>query len=672
MAGRTSLVYGCHHHVLRLVSSLIAAASWSAPSLYAQGFVTTVAGNGATAYFGEGLVATSAGLQEPSGLAVDSSGNVFIADGGSRIRKVTIASSLINTVAGSTTGTPNLGFSGDGGPATSAAMSAMGIFQGVAVDAQNNFYFADINNNRIRKVDANGIISTFAGSGQLIGGSSGQATAVSLFNPHGVAVDAQGNVYIADTGHNKILKVSPSGEATTLAGTGVQGYSGDGGPAMAAQLALPRNVFVAGNGTVYISDYGNNRVRKIDGGGVITTVAGNGTVLFTGDGGPGPNAGVSGPMGLAVDAAGNLYIADNGHDRIRKVDAAGTITTAVGNGAFVDPFKDGDPPLETRIVAPKGIVIDAQGTLYFSDSGFNRVRKIGAAKPGKTITGSYTSLSFTVPVGSTAKPAQLVQIGSSSDALTFTASATSTGGPWLSVTATGTTTPTSIRITLNPAGLAAGVYDGTVTLTPAEPQDIPLNIFVTLTVTPATPAAGSPALSEGGVVNGASFAPFPNPIAAGAIVALFGTNLASGTTVADDDSFADDARWYASFDEWRGGSIDLCVHGADQCAGPLATGRQQDDQCARGVGEFALEYGCDEFLGGIARNFHAAGNDDGDSVACRWVPGVGGQSGESWRDSGPLCDGVGSRDEYSGFGCSGPGGSIIGSGDRERGGADRR
>ena len=211
---------------------------------------------------------------------------------------------------------------------------------------------------------------------------------------------------------------------------------------------------------------------------------------------------------------------------------AGTITTAVGNGAFVDPFKDGDPPLQTRIIAPKGIAIDAQGTLYFSDSGWNRVRKIGATKPGKTITGSFTSLSFTVPVGSTAKPTQLVQIGSSADALTFTPSATSTGGSWLSVTATATTTPTSIRITLNPAGLAAGVYDGTVTLAPAEPQDIPLNVFVTLTVTPAAPVAGAPALFEGGVVNGASFAPFPNPIAAGAIVALFGTNLAPDTVVA--------------------------------------------------------------------------------------------------------------------------------------------
>ena len=367
----------------QFLSLLIAAACWSAPPLSAQGFVTTVAGNGATAYFGEGSVATSAGLQGPSGLAVDPSGNVFIADGGSRIRAVAIASGLINTVAGSTTATPNLGFSGDGGPATSAAMLGIGIFQGVAVDAQNNFYFADIGNHRIRKVDANGIITTFAGSGQLIGGSSGQATTVALFDPHGVAVDGQGNVYIADTGHSRILKVSPSGEATSIAGTGVQGFSGDGGAATAAQLALPRNVFVDRNGTVYISDYGNNRVRKIDGAGVITTVAGNGTVLFTGDGGPGPNAGVSGPMGLAVDAAGNLYIADNGHDRIRKVDAAGTITTAVGNGAFVDPFKDGDPPAQTRIIAPKGIVIDAQGTLYFSDSGFNRVRKVAAAKPGQ-------------------------------------------------------------------------------------------------------------------------------------------------------------------------------------------------------------------------------------------------------------------------------------------------
>jgi uncharacterized protein (TIGR03437 family) len=504
---------------------LLATASWTAPPLCAQGFVTTVAGNGAPAYFGEGLVATSAGLQGPSGLAVDSAGNIFIADGGARIRKVTIASSLIHTVAGSA----SLGFSGDGGPATGAAMLGNGIFQGVAVDAQNNFYFADVLNNRVRKVDANGIITTFAGNGQVLGGSSGQATAISLFNPLGVAVDSQGNVYIADTAHSKILKVTPAGQATTIAGTGVQGFSGDGGAATAAQLAMPSNVFVAPNGAVYISDHGNNRVRKIDGAGIITTVAGNGNVLFSGDGGPGANAGISGPMGLAVDAAGNLYIADGGHDRIRKVDLAGIITTAVGNGAFVDPFKDGDPPTQTRIVAPKGIVIDAQGTLYFSDSGFNRVRKISTTKPARTITGTFTSLSFTLPVGATVKPSQLVQVGSSADVLTFTPSATSAGGSWLSVTATATTTPTSIRITLDPAGLAAGVYDGTVTLTPSEPQDIPLKVFVTLNITPAAPVAGAPAVAEGGVVNGASFAPFPNPIAAGAIVALFGTNFATDT-----------------------------------------------------------------------------------------------------------------------------------------------
>ncbi len=547
MARRVSFADGCRRrcvarvHALRFAracgfflpfSLLLAAISWTAPSLRAQGFVTTVAGNGATAYFGEGLVATSVGLQDPSGLAVDAAGNLYLADGGSRIRKITIASGVINTVAGSTSAAPNLGFSGDGGPATSAAMLGTGIFQGVAVDAQNNFYFADILNNRVRKVDANGIITTFAGSGQLLGDTNGQATTVPLFNPHGVAVDAQGNVYIADTGHSKVLKVSPAGQATTIAGTGVQGFSGDGGAASAAQLALPRNVFVAPNGTVYISDYGNNRVRKIDGAGVITTVAGNGDVQFTGDGGPGPNAGVSGPLGLALDAAGNLYIADNGHDRIRKVDTTGIITTAVGNSAFVDPFKDGNLATETRIIAPKGIAIDAQGTLYFSDSGFHRVRKVGATKPGKKITGSFSSLSFTVPVGSTTKPTQLVQIGSSSDALTFTPSATAAGGSWLSVTASATTTPTSIRITLDPTGLAAGVYDGTVKLTPAEPQDIALNVFVTLTVTPAAPIEGAPALLDGGVVNGASFAPFPNPIAAGAIVALFGSNLAADTVEA--------------------------------------------------------------------------------------------------------------------------------------------
>lgn len=320
---------------LQVLAALFFAVSLlSPPALLAQGFVSTVAGNGATAAFGENMQATSAGLAMPQGLAFDRDGNLLIADNGSRIRKVNFESGVINTVAGSTTGTPNLGFSGDGGPATSAAMLGQGIFQGVAADAQGNFYFADILNHRVRKVDANGIITTFAGTGAVFGESS-------LFNPHGVATDSQGNVYIADTSHSRVLKVTPSGVSATIAGTGVQGFSGDGGPATAAQLAQPCTVMVDKNGNVYIGDYGNNRVRKVNGAGIITTVAGNGSVLFTGDGGPGPSAGVSLPLGMAMDNAGNLYIADNGHDRIRKVDTAGIITTYVGSGEPVAGFEDG-------------------------------------------------------------------------------------------------------------------------------------------------------------------------------------------------------------------------------------------------------------------------------------------------------------------------------------------
>jgi uncharacterized protein (TIGR03437 family) len=511
---------------LQVLAALFFAVSLlSPPALLAQGFVSTVAGNGATAAFGENMQATSAGLAMPQGLAFDRDGNLLIADNGSRIREVNFESGVINTVAGSTTGTPNLGFSGDGGPATSAAMLGQGIFQGVAADAQGNFYFADILNHRVRKVDANGIITTFAGNGAVIGESS-------LFNPHGVATDSQGNVYIADTSHSRVLKVTPSGVSATIAGTGVQGFSGDGGPATAAQLAQPCTVMVDKNGNVYIGDYGNNRVRKVNGAGIITTVAGNGSVLFTGDGGPGPSAGVSLPLGMAMDNAGNLYIADNGHDRIRKVDTAGIITTYVGSGEPVAGFEDGKEATKTRLFAPKDVVIDANGDLYFSDSGFNRVRKVSSTRPGKSLTGTFTSLSFNAAAGQVASPQQLVLIGSSSTPLSFTTSVTASGA-WLTATPGNGTTPVNVRVVANPAGLAAGVYDGTVKLTPTEPQDIPLTVFVTLTVNPPAPVAGTPALPLGSVVNGASFAPFPNAIAAGAIVALFGRNLAAATVQAE-------------------------------------------------------------------------------------------------------------------------------------------
>ena len=264
--------------------------------------------------------------QGPRGVAVDAAGNVYIVDTlNVRIRKVDTAG-VITTFAG--TGAP--GDTGDTGQATAAQVNAP---FGIAVDGAGNVYIADTFNHRIRKVDTAGVITTFAGTGAAGDtGDTGQATAAELNLPFDVDVDAAGNVYIADTGNSRIRKVDTAGVITTFAGTGVATFGGDSGQATAAQLNGPTGVAAGPAGNVYIADSGNDRVRKVDAGGVITTVAGTGVPGFSGDTGQATAAQLDEPSGVAVDAAGNVYIADFNNSRVRKVNAAGVITTLAGTG----------------------------------------------------------------------------------------------------------------------------------------------------------------------------------------------------------------------------------------------------------------------------------------------------------------------------------------------------
>ncbi len=349
----------------------------------AAGVITTVAGTGVGGFGGDGGPAVAAQLYNPSGVAVDAAGNLYIADRTNhRVRKVD-AAGIITTVAG--TGVAD--FSGDGGPAVAAQLYNP---SGVAVDAAGNLYIADTLNDAIRKVDAAGVISTVAGTGYGYSGDGGPAIAARLYDPIDVAVDAAGNLYIADRLNRRVRKVDAAGIITTVAGTGVGGYSGDGGPAVAARLSLFSSVAVDAAGNLYIVDTNNRRIRKVDAAGVITTVAGSGGVGYGGDGGPATAARLNDPVDVAVDAAGNLYIADRLNHRVRKVNAAdGVIVTAAGTGAA--GFGDGGPATAARLVFPTRVAVDGAGNLYIADTGNHRVRKVNAAGVIATVAGTGES-----------------------------------------------------------------------------------------------------------------------------------------------------------------------------------------------------------------------------------------------------------------------------------------
>ena len=341
---------------------------------------------GHTLYLGDGskrsadgqnfdvIQTTKTGLSSPEGMTRTAAGAMLIADGAAQVVKRVEPDGTTTIIAGTLN---SAGFSGDGGAATDARFDHPAD---VAVGPDGAIYVADQGNNRIRRISG-GKIATVAGTGDGgYEGDGGAALQARLDEPTDVAVDAGGAVLAIDRGNNAIRRIGPDGVITTLAGTGVPGFEGDGGLAAKAKLRNPRDLVVNGDGSVFVADSGNHRVRRIDPDGTIRTVAGDGQTTFGGDGGPATAAHLDTPSAIAPMRDGGLLIADSGHARLRKVESDGTMTTIAGNGDQ-GTRGDGGPAGQARLQFPSAIVLGADDTIYFSDETAGRVRSVAPALP---------------------------------------------------------------------------------------------------------------------------------------------------------------------------------------------------------------------------------------------------------------------------------------------------
>jgi uncharacterized protein (TIGR03437 family) len=489
-----------------------------------QGIITTVVGTGKPGFAGDGGPAARAELAMATGyeeleeyahLAFDAQGNLYIPDQfNNRVRRVD-RNGIITSVAGA----GDYGFRGNNVPATEAALANP---TAVLADPAGNLYICDQHNNRVRRVSRDGIITTFAGNGEHgWSGNGGPATRAALDFPGGLALDAAGNLYISDTHNNQIRKVAPNGIITPYAGNGEHAYGGDGGNALAAALDWPAGLALDPQGNLYIADQHNNCIRRVSAAGVITTLAGRGPNDwgYAGDGGPAGNALLDYPAAVALDAQGNLFISDQRNSCIRRVDRNGIITTVVGNGTpgFAG---DGGPPLLAMLDYPSGLAFDSEGSLYINDHYNNRIRKVVFNPPALAL--SPSALSFAATAGGAPPAAQTLALSNPGPGtLSFSALADQ---PWLTVSPeSGTlgTAPVTLTVSARTASLAAGEYAGLITVQAPGAVNSPQRLRVNLTLRAAS--APPPAFTAAGVVHAATFA--PGPIAPGQILSLFGSNL---------------------------------------------------------------------------------------------------------------------------------------------------
>lgn len=360
----------------KLYTILLLAICSSLLTLRAQ-TISTYAGDGISGHMGDGAQATSAEIDNPFYLSTDKLGNVYFVDATNGwLRKVDAISGIITSIAG----TGASGFNGDNIQATTANLSNP---LGTAEDTAGNIFISDQGASRIRVINASsGIITTVAGNGYPgFAGDGGQATDAEIYYPSGLSIDAAGNLYISDALNARVRMVTKSsGIITTIAGNGVAGYSGDGGPATAAEIKQPFGNIVDGAGNVYLADGENNVVRMISSTGIITTIAGDSVAGYYGDGGQATAAELNFCYNLAFDPGGNIYIADPNNWVIRELNiASGIITTVAGNNAYGQGWSgDGGPAINAELNYPLGVATDLMGNIFIGDISEQRVRKVSS------------------------------------------------------------------------------------------------------------------------------------------------------------------------------------------------------------------------------------------------------------------------------------------------------
>jgi trimeric autotransporter adhesin len=465
-----------------------------------NGTINTIAGMGLYRYRGDGGMATAAVFNNPTNVGFDAQGNLYLTDQENDAIRIIQPGGTIGTFAG----TGAAGETGNGGPAKSATLYAP---WGLGLDTNGNVYFTEAYTNYVRKVDTSGTITRIAGTGA--GGSTGDngpAAQAQVAGPRSVASDLSGNIYIAEDGSSRVRKISPSGVITTVAGNGTAGFAGDEGPAVSAQLDHPASVAVDSAGNLYIADFNNQRVRKVTTDGKIHTVAGNGNHGSSGDGGLATAAQLNVPVSVAVDNKGNLYIGEHEGHRVRKVTPNGTISTVAGNG-ILGFSGDGGAATSASISQPYGLTVDGSGNLFIADMINGRIREVLVTAPG--YAASPTTLNFTATAGAVNPSPQTVTMSSLVAGLPYVVT---TVGSWLSVTPAVGTVPSALGVNVDATGLAAGNYTGSITV--AVPSAVPAatSVNVNLTVAPGTAKpvqAVSPGLvtfagSQGGAVQTAS------------------------------------------------------------------------------------------------------------------------------------------------------------------------